>query len=127
MLTAETYKAAIEKYGGATSDLPTEATTFNLLSWLKTHVEKFASVMGGVADFGALAGVTNFAKMLISKGCTHATALEPEALADPSALGETSEELQRLTRNFMHSFWYQFGRLTARKMAEDVREKVRLR
>lgn len=35
LMTAETYKAVVEKYGGSTSALPSEATAFNLLSWLK--------------------------------------------------------------------------------------------
>jgi hypothetical protein len=124
LVTAKTYKVAVEKYGGTTSTLPSEATPFNLLSWLKTHVEKFSSIMGGVADFRALVGVTNFGKMLVRKGCTHATALECEALSDASSLGETSDELRKSTRNFMQSFWTLFGRASAKHMAEEVRAKV---
>lgn len=75
-------------------------------------------------DFGALARATNFGKMLMRKGCTHAAAVEREALASASSLGETSDELRRLVRNFMSSFWTFFGRATAKQMAEDVRTKV---
>jgi hypothetical protein len=80
--------------------------------------------MGGVADFGALAGVTNFGKMLVRKGCAHATALECEALLDASSLGETSDELRKSMCNFMQSFWTLFGRASAKHMAEELRAKV---
>jgi hypothetical protein len=62
--------------------------------------------------------------MLVRKGCTHATAVECEALADASSLGETSDELRKSTRNFMQSFWALFGRATAKQMVEEVRAKV---
>jgi hypothetical protein len=92
LITAETYKVAVEKFGGQTSVLPEEASAFNLLTWLKSHVEKVPS-MGGVVDFAALVSTTNFGKMLMRKGCTHATKVEREALADASSLGEASDAL----------------------------------
>jgi chromosome segregation ATPase len=76
LITTETYKAAVEKFGGQTSALLEEASAFNLLKWLKSHVEKVPSFVGGVVDFVALASATNFGKMLMRKGCTHATEVE---------------------------------------------------
>jgi hypothetical protein len=124
LITAETYKAAVEKFGGQTSALPEEASTFNLLTWLKSHVEKMPSFVGGVVDFAALASATNFGKMLMRKGLTHATEVEREALANASSFGEVSDTLRKSVRNFIGSFWTLFGRASARQMAEKRRAKV---
>jgi hypothetical protein len=124
LITAETYKAAVEKFGGQISALPEEASAFNLLTWLKSHMEKVPSFMGGVVDFAALASATNFGKMLMRKGCTHATEVEHEALADASSLGEASDALWKPVRNFIVSFWTLFGRASAKQMAEERQAKV---
>jgi hypothetical protein len=121
LITTKTYKAAVEKFGGQTSALPEEASTFNLLTWLKSHVEKLPSFVG---DFAALASATNFGKMLMRKGCTHATEVEREALVDASSLGEASNALRKFVHNFIGSFWTLFGRVFAREMAEERRAKV---
>jgi hypothetical protein len=60
LITAETYKAAV-KFGGQTSVLPEEASVFNLLTWLKSHVEKVPSV-GGVWIFLLLLAPLTLAK-----------------------------------------------------------------
>jgi hypothetical protein len=124
LITTKTYKAAVEKFGGQTSALPEEASAFNLLTWLKYHVEKVPSYVGGAVDFAALASATNFGKMLMRKGCTHATEVEHEALADASSLGEASDALWKTMRNFIGSFWTLFGRASTRQMAEEHRAKV---
>jgi hypothetical protein len=104
LITAETYKAAVEKFGGQTSALPEEASAFNLLTWLKSHVKKVPSFVGGAVDFATLASATNFGKMLMWEGCTHATEVGCESLADASSLGETSDALRKSVRNFIGSF-----------------------
>jgi hypothetical protein len=124
LITAEAYKAAVEKFGGQTSNLPEEASVFNLLTWLKSHVEKVPSFVGGAVDFAALASATNFGKMLMRKGCTHATKVEREALADASSLGEASNALWKSVCNFIMLFWTLFGRASARQMAKECRAKV---
>jgi hypothetical protein len=58
------YVAALGQFGGSTFDKLEEPTAFNLLSWLKAHVEKLPAFVGGLVNFGALAGATNYAKML---------------------------------------------------------------
>jgi hypothetical protein len=65
LITAEKYKAAVEKFGGQTFALPEEAIAFNLMTWLKSHVEKVPNFVGGAVDFAALASATNFGKMLM--------------------------------------------------------------
>jgi hypothetical protein len=78
----------------------------------------------GVVDFAALASTTNFGKMLMRKGCTHATEVEREALANASSLGEASDALQNSLRNFIVSFWTLFGRVSTMQMAKEHRAKV---
>jgi hypothetical protein len=124
LITAETYKVALEKFGGQTSTLPEEASAFNLLTRLKSHMEKVPSFVGGVVDFAALASTTNFGKMLMLKGCTHAIEVEREALADASSLGKASVVLRKSVRNFIGSFWTLFGRVSARQTTEEHRAKV---
>jgi hypothetical protein len=118
------FVAALGQFGGSTSDMPEEPITFNLLSWLKAHVKKLPAFVGGAADFGALAGGTNYVKMLARGGCIHTEIIKKEKLSGPFDLGETSPTLRRSIRNFMSSFWVDFGRAEARKMAEDRRAEV---
>jgi hypothetical protein len=66
------YSAVLGEFGDSTSALSEEPSAFNLLSWLKAHVEKLPSFVGGAVDFGALARATNFAKMLAHGGCPRA-------------------------------------------------------
>jgi hypothetical protein len=119
LATTKMYVAALGQFGGSMSDMPKEPTAFNLLSWLKAHVEKLPAFVRGTADFGALAGATNYAKMLVRRGCTHTEFIKKEKLSGPSDLGVTSPTLRRSIRNFMSSFWVDFGRAEARKMVED--------
>jgi hypothetical protein len=50
------YIAALWQFGGSTSDLPEETSAFGLFAWLKAHLEKLPSFVGGTVDFGALCG-----------------------------------------------------------------------
>ena len=45
-------------------------------------------------------------------------------LPGPEVLGETSHGLRKSFRNFIGYFWAPFGRLAARKLAEEKRVKV---
>jgi hypothetical protein len=40
LATVKMYMAMLGQFSGSTSGMPEEPTAFNLLSWLKTHVEK---------------------------------------------------------------------------------------
>lgn len=115
---------ALGRFGGSTSDLLEEPTAFNLLSWLKVHVENLHAFVGGTVDFGALAGANNYAKMLARRGCTHTESVQKEKLVGPSDLGATSTGVRKSIRNFMNSFWVNFSRVEAQKMAEDRRVEV---
>jgi hypothetical protein len=105
LATVKMYVAALGQFGGSTSDMPEEPTDFSLLSWLKAHVEKLPAFVGGAADFGALAGATNYVKMLARGACTHTEIIKKEKVSGPSDLGATSPTLRRSIRNFMSSFW----------------------
>jgi hypothetical protein len=59
------------EFCGTTSTFQEEPSAFNILSWLKLHVEKLPAFVEGTFDFAALASATNFAKMLACGGCTH--------------------------------------------------------
>jgi hypothetical protein len=95
LATAKMYVAALGQFGGSMSDMPKELTAFNLLSWLKAHVEKLPAFIRGTTDFGALASATNYAKMLVRRGCTHTEIIKKEMLSGPSDLGVTSPTLRR--------------------------------
>jgi hypothetical protein len=71
---------------------------------LKAHVEKLSTFVGGAIDFGALAGATNFAKMLARGGCTHTDGIQEEKIGEPSVLGATSDSLWKSICNFMSLF-----------------------
>lgn len=67
-------------------------------------MEKLSSFVRGAIDFGALAGATNFAKMLAHRGCTHNDGIQKEVLADPSVLGDTFDSTRKYVHNFMSTF-----------------------
>lgn len=93
--------------------------------WLKKHLEKLSDLVGGSTDFGALAGVTNFARFLVNKGCTHVEEIQAEVFDNSFSVGVLSRPIRRSVRNFMISFWSLFGRDYARVMAEKKRSEVR--
>jgi len=51
--------------------LPSEASAFNIFSWLKANFMKLRDFVGGAVDFRALASATNLSKMLVQDGCPH--------------------------------------------------------
>jgi hypothetical protein len=125
-MVVDMYIAALWQFGGSTSDLLEEPSAFSLFAWLKAHLEKLPAFVRGAVDFGALVGATNFAKMLAQKGCPHMESIQEEKLEGPSDLGTTPCSLRRSVQNFMKSFWINFGKETARTMAEVVFFSARL-
>jgi len=97
---------------------------YALASWLKRHLAKLPSLINGCTNYGALAGVANYAKLLARGGCTHTESIPEGALPGLEELGETSLGLRKTLRNFIGHFWAPFGRFAARKLAEDKRAKV---
>ena len=97
---------------------------YALASWLKRHLAKLPSLINGYTDYGALARVSNYAKLLERGGCTHTESILEGALSGPEELGETSLGLRKTLRNYIGYFWTPFGRPAARKLAEEKRAKV---
>ena len=118
------YQATVAELGGETSAPPEEDSVYALASWLKRHLAKLPGLINGCTDYGALAGVANYAKLLACGGCTHTESIPEGALPGPEELGETSLGLRKTLRNFIGHFWAPFGRSTARKLAEEKRAKV---
>jgi len=69
--TVSHYRTAVAEFGGETSAPPEGDNVYALASWLKRHLAKLPDLMNGCTDYGALAGVTNYAKLLVRGGCTH--------------------------------------------------------
>ena len=61
---AELYRAALASYGGATSPLPADASTYGILARFKENVAKLPEFVGGAMDFGALSCATISARIL---------------------------------------------------------------
>lgn len=118
------YRATISEFRGETSAPPEEDSAYALASWLKRHLAKLSWLINGCTDFGALAGVSNYAKILARNGCTHTESIPEGTLPGLEALGETSPGLRKTLRNFIGYFWALFGRAIARKLAEENRAKV---
>ena len=118
------YRAIVAEFGGETSAPPEEDSVYALASWLKRHLAKLLGLINGCMDYGALAGVANYAKLLVRGGCTHTESIPEGALPGSEELGETSLGLRKTLRNFIGHFWAPYGRSAARKLAEDKREKV---
>ena len=118
------YRAIVTEFGGKTSTPPEEDSVYTLASWLKRHLAKLPDLINGCTDYGALAGVSNYAKLLVRGGCTHTKSIPEGALSGPEELGETSLGLRKTLRNFIGYFWAPFGRPAAQKLAEEKRAKV---
>jgi hypothetical protein len=80
--------------------------------------------VGGDIDFGALAAVNSFVRLLYRGGCSHAEAVAKKEFALAEDVGEATSGLRKSVRNFISSFWIRFGRVEAKKMAEDHRAEV---
>lgn len=98
------YKEALVQFGGLTSNLPEGGLAFDQLSWLKAHVQKLPSFVGWAIDYDALAGATNYAKMLVRRGCGHIEGVKKEKLSGPSDLIVISPSLRKSIWNFVSSF-----------------------
>lgn len=101
---ARLYREALEGFGGTTSELLEDKSAPALMECLRSHIQKLPNFMGGAIDFGALAGATNFAKMLVRGGYGHTEDVAKESLAGPSELGGTFDGLRKSMRNFMTTF-----------------------
>ena len=86
---------------------------YALASWLKRHLAKLPSLINGYTDYGALARVSNYAKLLVHGGGTHTESFSEGALPGLEELGETSLGLRKTLRNFIGYFWAPFGRPAA--------------
>jgi hypothetical protein len=118
LAVGELYAGTLAQFGGSTSALPFEASAFNIFLWLKTNFVKLPDFIGGAVDFGALASATNFSKMLAQDGCSHINVVQERDLKGLGELGAVSCSMRRSVRNFMKSFWVDFGQSEARSMVE---------
>ena len=116
--TAELYQAALGGFGGATSQLPSDASALGIFAWFKENITRLPDFVGGAMDFGVLSCAMNMCKTLGKMGCAHFPELRSQReFEGPSELGETSGEISKLVRNFMKYFWLKFGRADARSLA----------
>ena len=96
LLQAGLYTKALGQFGGVTSPLPSEPSAYNIIAWLKSNFARLPNFVGGADAFGALSATTNFSKMLIQSGCSHAKSFkENKDIGSPAELGETSHGVTR--------------------------------
>ena len=84
------YRAIVAEFRGETFASPEEDSVYALASWLKCFLVKLPDLINGCTDYGALAGVANYAKLLVHGGCTHTESIPEGALSGPKELGEAS-------------------------------------
>jgi hypothetical protein len=120
------YADSLAKFGGSTSAPPPGGDVGAALAWLKSHIRMLPDFVGGAVDFGALAAVSSFARLLRHGGCSHAEGVAKEEFAAAEDVGEGTPSLRKSVRNFISSFWIRFGRAEAKKMAEARRAEVLL-
>ena len=118
------YADSLAQFGGSTSAPPPSGDVGAGLAWLKSHIRMLPDFVGGAVDFGALAAVSSFAKLLRRGGCSHAEDVAKEEFASAEDVGEGTSSLRKSVRNFISSFWIRFGRAEAKKMAEARRAEV---
>ena len=124
LVVVELYVGALEQFGGSTSSLPSNPSTFSIFSWMKANFLKLPDFVGGAIDFGELASATNLSKMLRQDGCLHIKGVKEKDLEGPTELRVTTHDARRSVCNFMKSFWVKFGRMEARSMVEARRAAV---
>ena len=112
------YSGSLAQFGGSTSAPPTSGDVGVSLAWLRSHISMLPDFVGGAVDFGALAAVNSFARLLRCGGCSHAEAVGKEEFSSVEDLDEASSGLRKSVWNFVSSFWIRFGRAEAKKMAE---------
>jgi len=118
------YTDSLAQFGGSTSAPPPSGDVGASLAWLKSHIRMLPDFVGGAVDFGALAAVSSFARLLRCGGCSHAEGVAKEEFASAEDVGEGTSSLRKSVRNFISSFWIRFGRAEAKKMAEARRAEV---
>jgi hypothetical protein len=124
MEVATLYATGLQTFGGITTELPTEGPLNDVAAWMKFNFSKLPEFIGGVSDFGALAGVTSFCKLLAAHGCSHASEIRTKAMETVDSLGDLPEVVQKSIKRFMKYFWCEKGRDTAKVMSEARRAKV---
>ena len=120
------YADSLAKFGGSTSAPPPGGDVGAALAWLKSHIRMLPDFVGGAVNFGALAAVSSFAKLLRREGCSHMEEVAKEEFATAEDIGEGTSSLRKSVWNFISSFWIRFGRAEAKKMAEARRAEVLL-
>jgi len=118
------YADSVAQFGGSTSAPPPTGDVGASLAWLKSHIRMLPHFVGGAVDFGALAAVSSFAKLLRRGGCSHAEGVAKEEFASAEDVGEDTSSLRKSVWNFISSFWVRFGWAEAKKMAEARRAEV---
>lgn len=91
------YRVTVAEFEGKTSALLEEDNAFALASWLKRHLAKLPGLINGCPDFGALAGVMDYAKILERGGCSHTESI-------PEGRLPSLEHLRKTLRNFIVYF-----------------------
>ena len=118
------YSGSLAQFGGSTSAPPPSGDVGVSLAWLRSHISLLPDFVGGAVDFGALAAVNSFARLLRREGCSHTEAVGKEEFSSAEDLGEATSGLRKSVRNFISSFWIRFGRAKAKKMVEARRAEV---
>jgi len=118
------YSDSLAQFGGSTSGPPPSGDVRASLAWLKSHIRMLPDFVGGAVDFGALAAVSSFARLLRRGGYSHAEGVVKEKFASAEDVGEGTSGLRKSVRNFISSFWIRFGRAKAKKMVEARRAEV---
>jgi len=118
------YTNSLAQFGGSTSAPPPSGDVGASLAWLKSHIHMLPDFVGGAVDFGALAAVSSFARLLRRGGCSHAEGVAKEEFISVEDVGEGTSSLRKSVRNFISSFWIRFGWAEAKKMAEARRAEV---
>ena len=80
--------------------------------------------VGGAVDFGALAAVNSFTRLLHHGGCSHAEAVAKEEFSSAEDVVEATSSLRKSVRNFISLFWIRFGWAEEKKMPEARRAEV---
>jgi len=98
------YAESLAQFGGSTSAPPPSGDVGASLAWLKSHICMLPDFVGGAVNFGALAAVSSFAKLLRRGGCSHAEEVAKEEFSTAEDIGEGTSSLRKSLRNFISSF-----------------------
>ncbi|XP_021301870.1 uncharacterized protein LOC110429740 [Sorghum bicolor] len=91
----ELYADSLAKFGGSTSAPPPSGDVGAGLAWLKSHIRMLPDFVGGAVDFGALAAVSSFARLLRRGGCSHAEGVAKVEFATAEDVGEGTPSLRK--------------------------------